>query len=102
MTNKYRFQLFITGQTARSEQAIASMRELCETRLAGRYELDVIDVLDRPDLADAAKILATPTLIKAEPPPTRRIIGELSHGDEVLFRLGIAPRPGTQRREGSQ
>lgn len=102
MTNKYHFRLFVTGQTSRSEQAIASMRALCEARLVGRYELDIIDVLDRPDLADEEKVLATPTLIKLEPPPARRIIGELSHADEVLFRLGIGPQPRVDVREGSR
>jgi circadian clock protein KaiB len=101
MIDKYRLKLFVTGQTPRSEQAIAAARELCEAQLAGRYELEIIDVLDRPEVADADKVLATPTLIKAEPPPARRIIGELSRGDEVLFRLGLGPRPGAGRREGS-
>jgi circadian clock protein KaiB len=102
MTNTYRFKLFIAGQTARSEEAIACMRELCEARLSGRYELEIIDALDRPELADQEKVLATPTLIKLEPPPARRIIGELSHGDEVLFRLGIATRRAPERRENSK
>lgn len=102
MTNKYYFRLFVTGQTSRSEQAIASMRSLCEARLLGRYELDIIDVLDRPDLAEQDKVLATPTLIKVEPPPARRIIGELSQADEVLFRLGIGPEPRAMRNEGSR
>lgn len=100
--NKVCLRLFVTGQTPRSEQAISSMRDLCEGRFPGRFELTIIDVLEQPELADADKVLATPTLIKAEPPPARRIIGELTHADEILFRLGLAPRPSAPRSQESR
>jgi len=90
--DKYIFKLFVTGQTPRSEQAIHNLREMCEERLSGRYEIVVIDVLERPDMAEQERILATPTLIKEVPPPERRIIGELSMVEEVIRRLGLIQR----------
>ncbi len=102
MSNTYVFTLFVTGQTPRSEQAIASARALCEKRLAGRAELSIIDVLDQPELAEEEKILATPTLIRETPPPRRRVIGALDDTDEVLLRLGLsAGRGKISEREGS-
>ncbi|MCC6551653.1 MAG: circadian clock KaiB family protein [Polyangiaceae bacterium] len=90
--NKYRFKLFVTDQTPRSEQAISNLRAICEAELKDMYEIVIVDVLDQPEAAEAEKILATPTLIKELPLPQRRIIGELSRGEEVLRRLGLAPR----------
>lgn len=92
MVDKYLFKLFVTGQTPRSEQAISNLRAMCEARLAGRYEIVVIDVLERPDVAEEQRILATPMLLKEVPPPERRIIGELSVVEEVLHRLGLSQR----------
>ncbi len=82
-------KLFITGHTPRSEQAIANLRAICENELGGQYELVIIDVLERPQLAEDEKILATPTLIKQLPPPLRRIIGDLSDKDKVLLGLDL-------------
>ena len=86
--SKYRFKLFVTGQTPRSELAIANLRAICEERRRGRHEISIIDVLDEPELAEVEKILATPTLIKVLPPPQRRVIGDLRPTGEVLRRLG--------------
>jgi len=72
---KYLLKLYVTGQTPRSQRAIAGLRQICEKELGGGYELVVIDVLERPQLAEDEKILATPTLVKELPPPLRRIIG---------------------------
>ena len=91
MTNQYLLKLFITGRTARSERAIANLQQLCRDALDSRYELTIIDVLDRPQLAEEEKILATPTLIKELPPPLRRIIGDLSDRDKVLLGLDLLP-----------
>lgn len=87
--NKYLFKLFVTGQTPRSELAISNLRAVCDEHLQGRHEIVIVDVLDQPELAEAEKILATPTLIKELPPPERRIIGDLRPVQEVLRRLGI-------------
>lgn len=89
--SKFKLKLYITGRTPRSEQAIVNLRQICEEQLGGDYELIVIDVLERPQLAEEEKILATPTLIKELPPPLRRIIGDLSDREKVLLGLDILP-----------
>lgn len=82
---KYVLKLYIAGQTPRSQQAIANLRRICdEVFPAGQYELTIVDVLERPELAEKVKILATPTLIKELPPPTRRVIGDLSDKNKVI------------------
>jgi circadian clock protein KaiB len=91
MTNKTTLKLYITGHTPKSERAIANMRNICEKELAGQYELVIIDVLERPQLAEDEKILATPTLIKVLPPPLARVIGDLSDTEKVLIGLNIEP-----------
>ena len=78
MSNKFLLKLFVTGQTPRSELAIENLRRICEEEFQNEYELIVVDVLQRPQLAEDEKILATPTVIKELPPPLRRIIGDLS------------------------
>lgn len=88
-TPKYTLKLYITGQTPRSERAITNLRRLCETQLAGNYDVVVIDVLERPQLAEDEKILATPTLVREAPPPRRRIIGDLSDTAKVLTGLDL-------------
>ena len=88
--NKARLRLYITGQTSKSQVAIANMRRICAEELNGEYELDIVDVLERPQLAEEEKILATPTLIKSLPPPLRRIIGDLSNKEQVLLGLDLA------------
>lgn len=93
--NKFVLKLYITGQTPRSEAAIANLRKICEMELNGVYEMVIIDILERPQLAEDEKILATPTLIKELPPPLRRIIGDLSDTEKVL--LGLDLRPATEQ-----
>jgi circadian clock protein KaiB len=83
-----RLKLYVLGQTPRSIQAVESLRSLCE-KLGGDYEMIVIDILERPQLAEDEKIMATPTLIKELPLPMRRIIGDLSDKDKVLLGLDI-------------
>jgi circadian clock protein KaiB len=87
--DKHLLTLYVTGQTPRSQRAIASLRSLCEQELKGRYELTVIDVLEHPQLAEDQKILATPTVIRELPPPIRRIIGDLSDAERVLLGLDL-------------
>lgn len=81
----------MTGKTARAEKAIANLRRICEDDLRGQYELEIIDVLQKPQLAEDEKILATPTLIKRLPPPLRRVIGDLSDKERVLLGLDVWP-----------
>ena len=86
---KVELTLYITGQTIRSERAIGSLRHLCDTLLEDRCKLTIVDVLEDPDLAEQARILATPTLVKALPLPVQRIIGDLSDTERVLSSLGL-------------
>ena len=81
----------MTGKTPRAELAIANLRRICEEELQGRYELEIIDVVEHPQQAEDAKILATPTLIKRLPPPLRRVIGDLSDKEKVLLGLNVWP-----------
>lgn len=89
--NQYTLKLYVTGNTPRAERAIANLRRICEEDLSGQYEMVIIDVLERPQLAEDEKILATPTLIKHLPPPLRRIIGDLSDTERVLVGLDLLP-----------
>ena len=88
----YLLKLYVTGKTARAENAIANLRRICDEQLPGVYELEIIDVLEHPELAESDKILATPTLIKQLPPPLRRVIGDLSDRDKVLLGLEVWPQ----------
>lgn len=97
---RFRFTLYVAGDTARSQQAYADLRRICEERLGGDFQIDVVDVAADAEAAERARILTTPTVVKAEPAPARRITGDLSHPDRVLAGLGILPgwpsvHPGT-------
>ena len=89
--NQLVLTLYVTGQTERSDRAIANLRRICGEELGGRYEMRVVDTLERPELAEREKVLATPTLIKQLPPPIKRIIGDLSDTEKVLFGLDLSP-----------
>lgn len=91
--NKPLLQLYITGLTPRSERAIANLRRICDERLGGQYEMVIIDVLERPQLAEDERILVTPTLIKPLPLPPRRVIGDLSNMEQVISELDLLPLP---------
>jgi circadian clock protein KaiB len=94
--SKYCMKLFITGETPRSKRAIANLKRLCKEELKDQCEMIIIDTLERPQLAEEEKILATPTLIKQVPPPLRRIIGDLSDIEKVLLGLDLPMRNGSQ------
>ena len=79
----------MTSASSRTAIAIANLRRICEDELAGQYELEIIDVLEFPDVAEVEKILATPTLIKSLPLPLRRVIGDLSNTEKVLLGLEV-------------
>ena len=99
--SKAMLTLYVTGQTARSARAIANLRRICDEELGGEYDMKVIDVLERPQLAEDEKILATPTLIKELPLPIRRIIGDLADTEKVLVGLDVmsARESGAQSQE---
>jgi circadian clock protein KaiB len=102
MMKKYKLKLYIAGKTPKSELAIANLKELCDKDLKGLYELQVIDVLENPQLAENEKILATPTLIKELPPPIKRIIGDLTNVARVLIGLDIVPVTDMKHEEGGK
>jgi circadian clock protein KaiB len=79
------------GKGPKAATAVANLRRTCEEELRGQYELQVIDVLEHPELAEQDNILATPTLIKQLPPPLRRLIGDLSNKQKVLLGLEVVP-----------
>lgn len=85
----YRFRLFVMGETARSRATVEELRALCRQRLGEHWQLDVVDVKGRPDLADSARIVATPTLDRLEPAPRTRVIGDLSSTDQLAAVLDL-------------
>ena len=88
----YILRLFITGTTSRSSRAIANLRRVCEERLHGKYDLEVVDIYQHPAAAQAYQILAAPTLVKLLPLPLRRIIGDLANEERVLAGLDLSPK----------
>ena len=86
---KMRLELYVVGQSARSLAAVANLRRILETSMAGEFDLQIIDVLEQPDAAEDSNVMATPTLIKREPAPAWRLLGDLSATDVVRRRLGI-------------
>ena len=96
---RHRFKLYITGQTPRSVRAIANLRRLCGETLGDDCEIIVVDVLEQPHLAEEDHVLVTPTLIKELPPPTRRVLGDLTDTEQVLWGLQVRiPTPGSEQR----
>ena len=86
---KYRLRLYVSGATPRSTQAIANIKAIGEKRLAGRYELEVIDAYQQAELTRDQQIVVLPTLIKFLPGPLRRLVGDLSDEEHVLVGLGL-------------
>ena len=84
-------KLFVAGATPHSVRAIANLRPILERHLAGRYELEVIDIYQHPQAARDCQVIAAPTLVKLFPEPVRRIIGDLSNVERVLYGLGVEP-----------
>lgn len=89
----YVLRLYVSGATPRSVTAIENIKGICETHLKGRYDLQVIDIYQQPELARSAEIIAAPTLIKQLPLPLRKVLGNLSETERVLVGLDLIPRP---------
>lgn len=87
----WELRLYVAGQTAKSVAAIANLKKYCAQHLQGRYQLEVIDLLVNPQLAEGDQILAIPTLVRKVPVPIRKIIGDLSNEERVLVGLDIRP-----------
>ncbi len=86
---RYVLKLFVSGASAKSLTALENIKRLCEERLAGRYELEIIDVYQRPGVVLANQILAAPTLVKELPPPITKLLGDLSNEAQVLLGLDL-------------
>jgi circadian clock protein KaiB len=90
-SKKYELRLYIAGNTPKSVAALSNLKRYCEEHLKGQYEIEVIDLLKNPQLAEGDQILAVPTLVKKVPEPVRKIIGDLSNEEKVLVGLDIRP-----------
>lgn len=88
---KWELRLYIAGNTSRSATALKNLKRYCEEHLKGIYDIEVIDLLKSPQLAEGDQILAIPTLVKKVPEPVRKIIGDLSNEEKVLVGLDIRP-----------
>jgi len=87
----WELRLYVAGKTQKSVTALANLKKYCEQFLQGRYQLEVIDLLEHPQLAEGDQILAIPTLVRKVPEPIRKIIGDLSNQERVLVGLDIRP-----------
>jgi circadian clock protein KaiB len=88
-TQQFRLRLYVIGSGPRSIRAVSNTRALCETHLAGRYDLQVIDLNQRPELARQEQLLAAPTLVREQPEPVRKMVGDMSNLERVLHGLDI-------------
>ncbi len=87
----YVLRLYVAGQTPKSLMAFSNLKKICEEHLAGRYKIEIIDLLENPKLASGDQILAIPTLVRKLPVPVRKIIGDLSNTERVLIGLDLVP-----------
>jgi circadian clock protein KaiB len=87
----WQLRLYVAGQSPKSLRAFANLKALCEEHLAGRYEIEIIDLVEHPSLARSDDILAIPTLVRHLPEPLRKIIGDLSNTERVLVGLRLDP-----------
>ena len=90
-SSEYQLRLYVAGQTVKSRAALENLNRICETHLAGRYRIEVIDLLVNPKLAAGDQILAVPTLVRHLPEPIKKIIGDLSNEERVLVGLDVQP-----------
>jgi circadian clock protein KaiB len=91
----YILRLYVTGTTPNSQRAIENVRKICEEHLKGRYELEIIDIYQQPELAKEGQIVAAPTLVKKLPLPLRKFIGDMSRTERILLGLELL----TKKRE---
>jgi circadian clock protein KaiB len=88
---KWELRLYIAGKTPKSVTALSNLKKYCEEHLQGQYRIEVIDLLEQPQLAEGDQIFAIPTLVRKVPKPIRNIIGDLSNEEKVLVGLNIRP-----------
>ena len=90
---KWNLRLYVAGQTPKSLIALANLRRICDEHMNGQYDIEVIDLMENPQLAQRDQIVAIPTLVRELPSPLKRIIGDLSNTERVLVGLDVVPRP---------
>ena len=90
-TKRWQLRLYVAGQTPKCLTAFANLKKICEEHLAGEYEIEIIDLMEQPQLAAGDQILAIPTLVRKLPEPVRKIIGDLSNTERVLVGLDLRP-----------
>lgn len=88
---KWELKLYVAGKTEKSVMALTNLKRYCEEHLKGQYKIEVIDLMEKPQLAEGDQILAVPTLVRKVPEPIRKIIGDLSDQEKVLVGLNIIP-----------
>jgi circadian clock protein KaiB len=88
----YTLRLYVSGTSPKSLAAFANLKQICETNLAGRYDIEVVDLSENPGQARTDDIVALPTLVRRLPPPLRKVIGDLSDSERVLVGLAIEPQ----------
>lgn len=88
----WELRLYVAGQTSKSIAALANLRRYCEQYVAGRYQLEVIDLMQHPQLAEGDQILAIPTVVRKVPEPIRKVIGDLSNEERVIVGLDLRPQ----------
>jgi circadian clock protein KaiB len=89
---KYVLRLYVAGITPKSEQAIRSVKEICEEHLKGRYDLEIVDIYQQPDALKQEQVVVAPTLVKKLPLPLRRLIGDMANKKKVLIGLDLRPK----------
>jgi circadian clock protein KaiB len=94
--NHWELRLYVAGQTPKSIAAFSNLQRVCEEHLAGKYKLEVIDLIKNPQLAHGDQIVAIPTLVRKLPEPVRKIIGDLSNTERVLVGLQLRPQRSTR------
>jgi len=90
----WKLRLYVAGQTPKSLTAFANLRRICEEHLSGRYQIEVIDLLKQPELAQMDQIIALPTLVRRLPEPIKRVVGDLSNSERVIVGMNLEKLPG--------
>jgi circadian clock protein KaiB len=88
---RWNLRLYVAGQTPRSLTAFANLKRFCDEQLAGRYQIEVVDLLKRPELAEGDQVVALPTLVRKLPEPIKRIVGDLSNTERVMVGMDLKP-----------
>lgn len=91
-TEVWHLRLYIAGRSAKSQHAVENLKTICDEHLAGRHEVEIIDLAEQPSLARSEDVLAIPTLVRRLPAPVRKVIGDLSDTERVLIGLRVEPR----------